>query len=212
LSARESSWSKIAGALGDIEALAEIAVGPVVLPQVGVGDAEIHVGRGRAVLVVRGAIRFDRLFVVTHGLDQLAPDVGENAEVLLDARAQFTRLSATLECLLEVAARLVGGARSEGKAPHRVQRLGGEYFVAETAGDFVAAVAELARAGRLVAMMQHDGETPQRLGQHRPLAVALGGGDRRFEALNRLRNAGIPLAGPRFVQQVRGGLVHHATT
>jgi len=46
----------VPGALGDFETLAEVAVGPVVLPQVGVGDAEIHIGRRAAVLVVGGTV------------------------------------------------------------------------------------------------------------------------------------------------------------
>src|SRR5216110_284171 len=43
---------EIARALGDLEAHAEVAVGPVVLPQVGMRDAEVHVRPGGAMLVV----------------------------------------------------------------------------------------------------------------------------------------------------------------
>ncbi len=77
----------VTGALGDFEAFAEIAIGPVVLPQVGVGDAEVHVRRRAAVFVVRGEIGLDRALVVGDRRFDVAPDVGENAEVLLDARA-----------------------------------------------------------------------------------------------------------------------------
>src|SRR6266550_293814 len=102
---------RVAGTLGDLEALAEVAVGPVVLPQVGVGDAEVHVRRRAAMLVVRGAVGFHRALVMRDRLDNLAPDVRNDAEVLLDAREQLARLTAELERLNEMQLRLFQTAR-----------------------------------------------------------------------------------------------------
>src|SRR6266480_5433456 len=117
---------RVAGTLGDLEALAEVAVGPVVLPQVGVGDAEVHVRRRAAMLVVRGAVGFHRALVMRDRLDYLAPDVRNDAEVLLDAREQLARLTAELERLNEMQLRLFQSARTQREPTQGVQRLGGE--------------------------------------------------------------------------------------
>ena len=207
----------VPGTLRDLEALAEVAVRPVVLPQVRMGDAKIDVRRSGAVLVVRGAIGRDRALVVPHGIDQLTSDVRENAEVLLDAGEQLARLAAAVERLKELGARLFQRAGPQRQPTHRVQRFGGEDVVAERASDFIAAVAQVARSGGFVAMMEDDGEPPQRLGENRLLTSPLGGGDRGFVIVHGFRDARGALATARFVQQVRRATLqrettHHATT
>jgi hypothetical protein len=79
----------VAGALRDLEALAEVAICPVILTQIGVGDTEVHVCRRTAMLVVGGAVGFDRTLIVIDGFDDLAANVRDDAEVLLDARQQL---------------------------------------------------------------------------------------------------------------------------
>src|SRR5258705_13506809 len=98
---------------------------------------EIDVRRGRAVLVVRGAIRLDGALVVAHGVDQLTPDVRENAEVLLDARKALAGLAAALTRLEQTRARLVQGAGAQRQTTHRVERLGREDALVERVRDLV---------------------------------------------------------------------------
>ncbi len=76
-------------------------------------DAKIDVCPGRAMLVIGGAIVLDGALVMPDSLDQLAPDVRENAEVLLDACEELAGLPAALECLEEVPARLFHRARAQ---------------------------------------------------------------------------------------------------
>src|SRR5206468_12689806 len=169
-------------------------------------------GRRRAVLVVRGAIGFDGALVVPDRLDQLALDVREDTEVPLDARQQLTGLPAALERLEEMGAGFLQGAGAQGEPTHRVQRFGGKHVVAERARDFVAAVTQIARPRGLVAMMEHNRETPQCLRENRLLAGPLGGGNGCLVTADCLRNARGSFLAPRFVQQIRGGAVYHATT
>ncbi len=90
-------------------------------------------------------------------------------------------------------ARVLHRAGPQRQPAHRVQCLAGEDIVAHVAGDLVAAFAQLARPGRLVAVMQHDGQAPQRFGEDCSLAVALSGGDRGFVTVNRFGDTGVPL-------------------
>ena len=50
--------------------------------------------------------------------------------------------------------------------------------------------------------MQYDGESPQGLGEYRLLAGAFGSGDGAFVTLNGFRDAGCPLFGAGFVQEI----------
>ena len=202
----------VACTLGDLVTLAEIAVGPIVLPQVGMSDAKIDVCPGRAMLVIGGAIVLDGALVMPDSLDQLAPDVRENAEVLLDACEELAGLPAALERLEEVPARLFHRARAQRETAHGVECFAGEHVVAERARDFVAAVTEVARPGRLVAMMQHDGEPPQRLGENRLFAGAFGSGNRRLVELYGFGDARGAFAAARVVQQIGCRSIYHATT
>ena len=195
----------VAGALGDLEALAEVAVRPVVLPEVGVRDAEIHVSGGRAVLVVGGTIGFDRPLVVADRFDELAADVREDPQVHLDPGTDLARFAAPLERLQEIGAGLIDRAGPQRQTAHRVQRLGGEKVVAQRTRDLEAAIAEVPRPRRFVAVMQHDGEAPQRLGQHGPLVATLGRGNRAFIQPHRFGYARGALFGARLVQEIRCG-------
>ena len=101
--------------------------------------------------------------------------------------------------------RLFQSARTQRDPTHGVQRFGGEDIVAQTARDLVTAIAQLVRPLRLVAVVQHDGESPQGFGEHRRLAVALGGGDGGFVTLNGFGDDGCPLFGAGFVQEIGSG-------
>src|SRR5204862_7631259 len=126
--------------------------------------------------VVRGAVGFHRALVMRDRLDNLAPDVRDDAEVLLDAREQLARLTAEVERLNEMVLRLFQSARTQRDPTHGVQRFGSEDIVAETARDLIAAVAELPGPLRIVAVVQYDREAPQAFGVPRGIAAALGGG------------------------------------
>ncbi len=203
---------RIARPLRDLEAVLEVAVGAVILPQVGVRDAEVGVGNGAAVLVVRGAVRFERALVVGDGLGQIPLDVGQDPQVLLHPRAQLAALASPLQRLHEVPPGILDCAGLHVQPAERVQRFPGEHLVAGVAGDAVAAAAQLPRFRRLVAVLAQHRQPSQRLGQHDPLARALGRGDRRLIDLHRFGNAPGPLPGPRVLQQVRRGAHRRART
>ncbi len=147
-----------------------------------------------------------------HRLAQVPLDVRQDAEVLLDPRAQLADLATSLQRLEEVPARVLDRAGLHVQPAERVQRFGGEQVVAGVASHAVAAATQLTRCGRLVAEMAHHGNPSQRLRQHRRLRRAFRRGDRRFIAADRLRNTRGPLLRPRVVQQVRGRAHHRART
>ena len=139
------------------------------------------------------------------GLVQVPLNVRHDAEVLLDPGAQLAALTPALQCLEEVPARVLDRAGLHVQPAERVQRLRGEQVVAGLAGHAVAAATQLTRFDRLVAQMAHHRHPSQRFRQHRPVAGAVGRGDRRLIAADRLGNARGPLLGTRLVQQVRRG-------
>ncbi len=186
----------------------------VVLPQIGMRDTKVDVRQRAAVFVIGGDIGFHGALVMRDRAADVAFDVVEHAEVLLDTRPELPTLATARERLEEVRARIIHRARPDGQAPHRVQRLGGEDLVADLARSAVARAAHLARPRRLVAVMEHNGEPPHGLGDNRFLTRAFGGGNRPFVPLNRFRDTRVPLAGPRFEQQIGGGTRrdYHAMT
>src|SRR5207247_6243538 len=93
--------------LGDLVALLEVAIRPVVLPQVGARDAKVGEGDRAPVLVVRGPVRLERALVVRDRLTDLALNVRQDAKVLLGARAQLAALASPLQRLEEVLARVL---------------------------------------------------------------------------------------------------------
>jgi hypothetical protein len=101
-----------------------------------------------------------------------------------------------------VRARVFHAARTQREPAHRVQCLGGEDVVGEAAGHLVAAVAELARARRLIAMVQDDRQPAQRFRQDRLIAGALRDRNRGFVELDGFRYAGSSLLDASFVQQI----------
>ena len=129
-------------------------------------------------------------------------DVGQNAEVLFDPREELRGLPGPRERLEKMLARLLQLAGPQIQPAERIERFGGEKIVPLFAGDAIAAIAEIPRRRRLVAVMAHDGEPPQCLGQYRTLAGSLGGHDGGFETLDRLWNACRPFTGACFVQQI----------
>jgi len=84
-----------------------------------------------------------------------------------------------------------------------------EHGVAGRARHRVAAAAQPPRVGGVAPAVAHDGEAPERLGQHRILSRGLRCGDRRFVRRDRFGDPGRPLSGATFVEQVRRG--HQAT-
>ena len=151
-------------------------------------------------LVVGGTIGFDRPLVVADRFDELAADVREDPQVHLDPGTDLARFAAPLERLQEIGAGLIDRAGPQRQTAHRVQRLGGEKVVAQRTRDLEAAIAEVARPRRFVAVMQHDGEAPQRLGEHRALVATLGRGNRRFVQVDGLGDTGGALFGARVMQ------------
>jgi len=141
---------------------------------------------------------------VCDGVNQLAPDVRQHTEVQLDAGPQLARVPAPLQRLAEVVAGVFDVAHPHRQPAQRVERFGRENVVFEIAGNLVAPLAQLARAGRLIAVMHDDSEPPERFGEDRLLAAPLGGRDRRFVAAYGFGNTRGPLAAACFVQQVRG--------
>ena len=80
---------RVAYPLGDLVTLLEVALGPVILPEVGVRDAQVGVRDRATMLVFRGLVRLEGAPVVRDGLVQVPLDVRHDAEVLLDPGAQL---------------------------------------------------------------------------------------------------------------------------
>src|SRR2546426_1482313 len=82
--------------LGDLVALPEIALRFIQLLEVRAHHAEVVIGDRAAVLVVRRAVGLEGSPVACLRFIEVALDVREDAEVLLDARAQCAALPAQL--------------------------------------------------------------------------------------------------------------------
>ena len=202
----EALQMQVTGALGDHATLPEVAVRLVELLAVGTDHAQVVVGNSAPMLVTGTAERFEGPPVPCVRLVELALDIRQNPEVLLHARAQLAVLPTKLERLKERLARLAEGAGREIEPAQCVQRLRREHIVADGSRHTVAAVAQTAGQGRLVAMMPHHGETPEGLDQDRPLPARLGGVNRGLVALDRLGDTARALPAARLVQQVRGAM------
>ena len=109
------------------------------------------------------------------GVDQLASDVREHAQVQLDTRPELARVTAPLQRFAEVVSRVLDVAHAHRQPAQRVERFSRQDVVLEIAGDLVAPLAQVARPGRLVAVMHDDGEPPERLGEDRLLTTPLRG-------------------------------------
>ncbi len=203
---------RVARPLGDLVALLEVALGSLVLPEVGVRDPQVGIRDRATVLVIRGPVRLEGTLVVRDRLVQVPLDVRHDAEVLLDPGAQLAALTPSRQRLEEVPARVLDRAGLHVQPAERVQRFRGQQVVAGVAGHAVAAATQLARFGRLVAEMAHDRHPTQRLSQDRPLPGAVRRGDRRVITPDRLGNTRGPLVGTRVVQQVRRGARGRART
>src|SRR5204862_2379182 len=102
--------------------LLEVAVGRVEPSPVGTHHPQVVI-RDRAPLLVAGApVRLERAFVAGDGFAQLALDVGENSEVLLDARAQLPARAAELEGLEKGASGVLDRAGGEMEAAQGIER------------------------------------------------------------------------------------------
>ena len=111
-------------------------------------------------------------------------------------------MTAPLQRFAEVVSRVLDVAHAHRQPAQRVERFGRQDVVLEIAGDLVAPLAQLARPGRLVAVMHDDREPPQRLGEDRLLTTPLRGGDRAFVAAYGFGDTRRTFAAARFVQQL----------
>src|SRR3989454_5818253 len=117
--------------------------------------------------VPRAAVRLERAGVAGDRLVEIALDVREDAQVLLDTRAQLRVHAAELECLQERGAGVLHGAGLQVKPAESVERLRGEELVADLLRHLVAAAAQLARPRALVPTLPADGQRAPRLRQYR---------------------------------------------
>ncbi len=81
------------------------------------------------------------------GVAQVPLDVRQDAEVLLDARAQLAALAAPFQRQQEVPPRVGDRAGLDVQPPECVQRFRGEQAAAGVRGHAVAAAAQLPRLG-----------------------------------------------------------------
>src|SRR5262245_7976218 len=116
-------------------------------------------------LVVAGEMRLHRALVVRYGSREVALDVGENPEVLLDARQQLARLAAELERTAQALPGLVHRARAQRQTTHRVERFGGQQVALGNGRDVVTAITEVAGARGIVAKVIEDRQASQRFGK-----------------------------------------------
>jgi len=194
----------VADQLGELPALAEVAVR--VLPQVAVGadHAEVVVGDREAFLVASALVRFQGALVVSHRLVVLSLDRREDAEILLDARAQWGALAAQLQGPVEPLAGRFDVAVLEIESGEHVHRLGGEHVVAARDRHLKALSTDFACGGGFAAVMVQHPQPAQRLGVHGALAGLVGHGDRRQVTLHRFRHAPGALLSARVAQQLAG--------
>ena len=203
---------QVARALGDLVALPEVALRFVELLKVRARHAEVVVGDRAAMLVVRRTVGLEGPPIARQRFVEVALDVREDAEILLDPRAQLAALPAQLEGAEEVLAGIDDRVRRQVDPAERVEGLAREHGVPGVARHGVAPAAQLPCLGRFAPAVAQHGEAPQRLGQRRVLARGLRCGDRRLVQRGRLGDAGRALPSPSFVQQVRRGAHRRART
>ena len=153
-------------------------------------------------LVAGAAVCLERAPVPREGFVQLTLDVREDPQVLFHARPQLAALPPELQRSEEVHPRTLQRAGLEIQHAEGVQRFRGEQIVVDLARHVVAPLAQLAGPRRVVPLVPHDREAPQRLGQHRVLPGLLRRRDRGLVARHRFRDATGPLPTPRFMEQV----------
>ena len=191
---------------GEGATLPEIAVRGLEPLAVRADHSQVVVGDGAPVLVAAVTVRRERALIVRQSFAQLALDVGDDPEILLDTGAQPTARSAQLQCPPERPAGVLQGARRQVQPAQRIERLRREYVVADLPGDVVALVAELSGPGGLAAVMSQHRQTPQRLRQEGARPLLLRRRDPGLVALNRVRDAPRALMLLRFVEQVGGSV------
>src|SRR6266496_3592957 len=201
----ESLEVGVARPLGERPTLPEVTFRGGELAAVRAHHTEVVVRDGATVLIATVAVRRQGPLVAGAGLVQIALNVREDAEVLLYARAQLPARAPALERLQKRVAGLVERARHEIQATQRIQRLRRERVVTQPAGDVIAAAAQLAGLPRLVPLLVHDGEPPQRLGEHGSLPAVLRQSDRPLVAPDGVRDRPRALTLAGLAQQLGGG-------
>ena len=187
---------------GELAALAEVAVRVFPEMPVGTDHAEVVVGNRQPFLVAGALVGLQGTLVVPHRLVVLALDRREDAEILLDARAQWRARPTQLQRPVEPLPGGVDVAVLEIESGEHVHCLGGEDVVAAGDRHVIALAAGVARGGGLAAVMVQHPQASQRLGVHRALAALVRHGDRRQVALHRFGHAPRALLGARVAQQL----------
>ena len=175
--------------LGELVALPEVAVRVVPEVPVRADHAEVVVGDRQAFLIPRALIRIERALVVAHRLVVLALNRREDAEILLDARAQRRAGAAQRQRAVKPLPGGVDVAVFEIESGQHIDGLGGEHLVAAGDRRLITLLARGARGGRFAAVMVQHAEPAQGLGVHGALAALFGHRNRRGIALHRLRHA-----------------------
>src|SRR6266487_5958226 len=109
--------------LGEGATLPEVAVRSLEPLAVRADHPQVVVGDGAPMLVPAVTVRREGALIARQGLAQLALDVGDDPEILLDPRAQLPARSAQLQRPHERLAGVLQGARREVQPAQRIERL-----------------------------------------------------------------------------------------
>src|SRR5256886_14872165 len=117
--------------------LPEVAVRGVEPSPVRAHHPQVVIGERAPVVVAAVAVRVERPLVARDGFVELAPDVREDTQILLHARAHLAVRSTELQGLEEHPARVVRGAGREMQAAEGIQCFRREQVVARLPGNLV---------------------------------------------------------------------------
>ena len=187
--------------LRQLEAADEVPVG--VLPQLPIRahHAKVVVGDGASAVVADGLEGEERLLIVGQGLGQRALNVGEDAEVLLDAAAELGAPATQRQRLVEPLPRGVDGPALEVEPGEGVDRLGRKHGVAVPRGHGLAPKAQLPGRRRLVVQMVQHPAPPQGFSQDRAVGIFFRTPNGFVVARERLEDRAGALVAPRVPQQ-----------
>src|SRR5947207_2503933 len=175
---------------------------PVPQTLVAAGHPEVVKGEGAAMRISRSAVLLERALVVGERVLEVTVDRRQDAEVLLDPRAQLAAVAAQRQRAEESGTRLGVLPTLERHDPERVHRLTGEDVVLHRRGHLEAPVAQGTAGLRLVAAVADHGQAAERFGEDCWLVRSLGLRDRRLVTLNRFRHAPRVLPLARLPQQL----------